>query len=82
MKRTEKQARITSKGQITVPLEIRRLLGVRAGDHLSFESDGQEVRVRPVRRKSAFSKYRGIGNSGIPSGRKGVTRWLRDLRGE
>ena len=45
----QKQARITSKGQITVPREVRRFLGVRAGDRLLFESDGKGVRVRPVR---------------------------------
>ena len=27
----QKQAKITSKGQITVPREVRRILGVRAG---------------------------------------------------
>jgi antitoxin PrlF len=76
----QKQAKITSKGQITVPREVRRLLGVRAGDRLLFESDGKCVRVRPVRSKSAFSKYRGIGNPKIGSGRKGISRWLRELR--
>ncbi len=40
----QKQARITSKGQITVPREVRRLLGLRAGDGLLFESDGKDVR--------------------------------------
>jgi antitoxin PrlF len=78
----QKQATITSKGQITVPREIRRVLGVRSGDKLLFESDGNGIRVRPVRSKSAFSKYRGIGNSGIPSGRKRVTKWLRAMRGQ
>jgi antitoxin PrlF len=77
----QKQARITSKGQITVPREVRRVLGVRAGDRLLFEDDGKGMRVRPVRNKSAFSKYRGIGNSGIGSGRKGISRWLREMRG-
>ena len=38
----QKQARITSKGQITVPREVRRILGVRAGDRLLFESDGKD----------------------------------------
>lgn len=33
----EKRAKITSKGQITVPIAIRRALGVRAGDLLLFE---------------------------------------------
>ena len=78
----QKQAKITSKGQITVPREVRRLLGVRAGDRLLFESDGKGIRVRPVRSKSPFSKYRGIGNPGIGSGRKSIGRWLRRLRGE
>ena len=78
----QKQAKITSKGQITVPREIRRALGVRVGDRLLFESDGNGVRVHAVRLKTAFSKYRGIGNPGISSGRKNINRWLRDLRGQ
>ncbi len=77
----QKHARITSKGQITVPREVRRTLGVRPGDRLLFESDRAGVRVRPVRTKSPFEKYRGIGNPGIPSGRKAVRRWIRELRG-
>ena len=78
----QKQASITSKGQITVPLEVRKILGVRAGDKLMFESDQTGVRVRPVRTQSTFSKYRGMGNPGIGAGRKGIARWLRELRGE
>ena len=78
----QKQAKLTSKGQVTVPREVRRALGVRAGDRLVFESDGQGVRVRAVRTKSSFSKYRGIGNPGIGSGRKNIGRWLRGLRGQ
>jgi antitoxin PrlF len=77
----EKLARMTSKGQITVPRDIRRTLGVRPGDRLLFEADHTGVRVRPVREKSPFEKYRGIGNPGIPSGRKAVRRWVRELRG-
>jgi AbrB family looped-hinge helix DNA binding protein len=77
----QKQATITSKGQITVPIEVRKILGVRAGDKLIFENDQTGVRVRPVRSQSTFSKYRAIGNPGIGPGRKGIARWLRELRG-
>jgi AbrB family looped-hinge helix DNA binding protein len=77
----KKQARITSKGQITVPHEIRRALGVRPGDKLLFEKEGSSVRVRPVRTKSPFEKYRGIGSPGIGRGRKAVVQWVRELRG-
>ncbi len=76
------RATITSKGQITVPRDIRRALGVRPGDRLLFESDSAGVRVRPVRAKSPFEKYRGVGNPGIPSGRKAVRDWIRRLRGQ
>ena len=76
----QKLARITSKGQITVPRDIRHTLGVRAGDRLLFESDSRGVRIRPLRAKSPFEKYRGIGNPGIPSGRKAVRHWVRQLR--
>jgi antitoxin PrlF len=78
----EKEAKITTKGQITIPLAIRRLLGVQAGDTLLFESDKNGVRVRPVRNESRFAKYRGIGNPGIGSGKKAIHRWIRKMRGE
>jgi hypothetical protein len=31
--------------------------------------------------ESPFAKYRGIGTSGIPSGRRGIAKWLKELRG-
>jgi antitoxin PrlF len=76
------EAKITSKGQITIPIAIRRALGVRPGDGLLFETDAKGIRVRPLKTGSPFAKYQGIGNPGIASGRKAVVRWLRGLRGE
>jgi len=77
----QKQAKITSKGQITVPREVRLLLGVQSGDRLVFESHDGGVRVRPVKSKSPFAKYRGIGNPGIGAGRRAIRRWVREMRG-
>jgi len=77
----EKQAKITTKGQITVPVAVRRALGVGPGDALLFETDKTGVRVRPVRSKSPFAKYRGIGNQSIGSGKKAINRWIRLMRG-
>ena len=77
----KKAAELTSKGQVTVPLEIRRKLGVRAGDRLLFEEDGDGVRVTAVRKESPFKKYMGIGNRGIGKGRKGIQNWMREQRG-
>ena len=77
----KKVARVTSKGQLTVPGDVRRSLGVGPGDSLLFEQDARGFRVRPLRAKSPFEKYRGVGTPGIPRGRKAVTVWVRRLRG-
>lgn len=73
-------ARMTSKGQITVPQCIRLALGVRPGDTLLFEQDSRGIRVRPMRAESPFEQYRGIGTPGIPRGRQAVVRWVRAVR--
>ncbi|KAF0207390.1 MAG: AbrB/MazE/SpoVT family DNA-binding domain-containing protein [Actinomycetota bacterium] len=39
-------AKITSKGQITIPAEIREALGVDKGDTLVFETTAEYVTVR------------------------------------
>lgn len=42
-------AKITSKGQVTVPKAVRQRLHLEAGDTLSYEIEGDSVRVRKVR---------------------------------
>ncbi len=78
----EFEAKLTSKGQILIPLEIRKELGVKAGDTISFgkNSDG-EIVLRVSRKESLFAKYRGIGNPGIGSGLEAITQYLREMRG-
>jgi AbrB family looped-hinge helix DNA binding protein len=75
------QAKITSKGQITVPLRVRRALGVKPGDRIVFDLGGAEVVVRPIRAENPFEKYRGAGGTGIASGRKAVIDTFREMRG-
>jgi antitoxin PrlF len=41
----ERVARITSKGQVTIPVDIRRELGVQEGDSLIFTSRDGVVTV-------------------------------------
>jgi AbrB family looped-hinge helix DNA binding protein len=74
-------AKMTSKGQITVPREIRKLLGIKPGDKVRFDEEDGEVHVRRDGAESVFEKYRGIGTPGIPPGRKAVIRWTRRMRG-
>ena len=42
-------AKITSKGQITIPKAVRSRMAVREGDRLAFEFDADgAVRMRPL----------------------------------
>ena len=40
-------ATLTSKGQVTIPQEIREALGIRAGDRVSFVLRDDVVELRP-----------------------------------
>jgi AbrB family looped-hinge helix DNA binding protein len=52
-------ARITCKGQITVPKVVRERLGVEPGDALDFRFEGEHLEVRPVRRWR-LAEFRGM----------------------
>ena len=38
-------AKVMAKGQITIPKDIREVLGVSSGDHVSFVVEGNTVRL-------------------------------------
>ena len=40
--------RVTSKGQVTIPVSVRRALGIAGGDVLAVTVDGDEIRVRKI----------------------------------
>ena len=44
------RARVTSKGQVTVPVEVRRALGVEPGDDLEFEVREDRAVFKVMRR--------------------------------
>ena len=43
--------RITSKGQVTIPIDIRRRLGLLPQTEVVFEIDGNAVRVRKAEKQ-------------------------------
>jgi antitoxin PrlF len=75
-------ATVTSKGQVTIPVEVRRRLGVKAGDKLRFESQNGGFRVVRDADENVFEKWRGIGSfPGMGKGRDAIIAYFRDLRG-
>jgi len=75
------KARMTSKGQVTIPKAVREALGIGEGDSLLFEVEGDEVRVRAVRRPVGFADYAGAWREGEGMGWDEVNEYVRDLRG-
>ena len=72
---------ISSKGQITVPLEIRRRLGLKEGDRVEFIVKDELTVIRPARAiENPFEKYRGA----LPvfQSKTEVHKWIEDLRNE
>ena len=72
---------ISSKGQITVPLEVRKRLGLKEGDRVEFVIENGRTIIRPVRQpENPFQKYAGA----LPtfSDSEEVNTWVRDLRDE
>ena len=53
------EAKITSKGQVTLPAKLRKRLNAQSGDHLEFvETSEGEVIIR--RKTQSFEDLRGI----------------------
>jgi AbrB family looped-hinge helix DNA binding protein len=48
--------RITSKGQVTIPIAIREKAGLMPNTEVDFDLDGQTVRIRRARRKKGLSR--------------------------
>jgi AbrB family looped-hinge helix DNA binding protein len=72
---------ISSKGQVTVPGEVRRRLGVKQGDRIEFAFVDGAVVVRPVRAEgNPFTKWIGALGSGQPEGT--AVAWVREMRND
>ncbi len=70
---------ISSKGQITVPIEVRHRLGLKKGDRVEFVFEEGRTVLRPARAGvNPFAAYVGI----LPafSSLEEINAWLRDLR--
>jgi AbrB family looped-hinge helix DNA binding protein len=48
--------RLTSKGQVTIPADIREKLGLLPNTEVEFEIDGDAVRVRKVAQPKGLTR--------------------------
>jgi antitoxin PrlF len=73
---------ISSKGQVTIPLEIRNRLGLATGDRVDFVIEGDLTVIRPARsEEDPFEKYRGILGR-FSGGEEGIKAWIDEMRND
>lgn len=62
--------KVTEKGQVTIPIELRRALGITEGCYLEVAVEGHEIRLqkvvsaRPLSSDDPIWKLLGMGASG------------------
>ena len=52
-------ARVTSKGQVTIPKKVRERLGVQPGEDVGFEEKDGVIFIKKAVTKSPFDKWVG-----------------------
>lgn len=71
------QAKLTSKGQITIPIEIRRLLNVKDGDQIAFTISDHGIIMdkltRPLTIEERFENYN------IDRSNKDLTEHMKEI---
>jgi len=74
-------SRITKKGQVTIPLKFRELLGIRAGEKVFFDIEEEKVvlkkaQIDPISDIVGLGK--GIFSTGMAYQRKIRNEWDND----
>lgn len=70
---------VSSKGQITIPQEVRQRLGIHEGDRVIFEVESGRTVLRPVREgQDPFVAWAGA----FPAfdNREEIGDWIRQMR--
>jgi antitoxin PrlF len=77
------QSKVTAQGQISVPAEVRRKLGIGPGSVLEWDEEGDAVVVRKAGRYTSEDIHRAIFPQGTPAPKKveefdkGVRRYMK-----
>ena len=77
------QSKVTAQGQTSVPLEVRRKLGIGPGSVLEWDEEGETVIVRRAGRYTSEDVHRALFPQGIKTRRtpdemkEGIRRYIR-----
>lgn len=77
------RSRLTSQGQVSVPAEVRRRLGIATGSVLEWDEDGDHIVVRRAGRYTSEDIHRTLFPEGSPKPRTlgelkdGIRQYIR-----
>ena len=71
------RVKVTTKGQLTIPKELRNRLGINTGDYLQIKETSEGYLLEKAVNESRFKKYIGLLNRKSES-----DKIIKDLRGE
>lgn len=70
-------AKLTSKGQITIPKKVRNKLGINTGENIEFMEKKGAFLIKKTVKKSPFDKWVG----GLKSKEKDTDKIIEEIRG-
>jgi antitoxin PrlF len=77
------ESKVTSQGQVSVPAEVRRKLGVGPGSVLVWEEEGDQIVVRRAKKYTSLDIHRAAFPEGPPKRRtlaelkEGIRSYIR-----
>ena len=78
MRKMTRAVRVSTKGQVVIPLEVRRRMGIRPGDSLVIVSGEDEAILMKARRYA--ESLRGMGKGLYGRSREEIDAYVRGER--
>ena len=75
----EHRARVTSKGQVTIPVQVRKSLGLNPGDVLVIRESAAGYTLEKAATRSKFDEFVGYMRKGAPVSTDEI---MREMRGD
>lgn len=78
-------AKVTSKGQITIPIAIRNALGIREGDKILFMEEGDRVILTNASTDAllkAQEAFKGVAEESGIKNEQDVVKIVKEIRAE
>jgi len=75
----EHRARVTSKGQVTIPVQVRKSLGLNPGDVLVIRESAAGYTLEKATTRSKFDEFVGYMRKGAPVSTDEI---MREMRGD